>query len=268
MNYLNLSPANNQGGHPVSLQDFLYLQNGIFDVLWAMTAKGYDDQGLAILQQVEITDNGTTFDHNGFWFIYMSLGFACFVPAATGVAKDPAGTSKYYLSVTTTSDPDNPVTYQSGQNKTVHQLTSASIVHTSSPGGNDILLSNFNFNQFRDNGTFTLSGVNTGVSGGHESFRYRTIDSNTLLVYISFKGDTTGDQIQITLPFPYALRSNSAQVIYCKDTLNAEYTAKAFTVADDDKIQIDRISGINWSSGTNIEVIGAYLTLEIKYKDA
>lgn len=263
MKYLNLLPAINLGGHPISLNDLTTIQNGIFDVLYGISGMGNDSQGIAILQPIEITESGSTFDNNAFFVILMGSAQLVRVVASTGAAKSSDPGAKYYIRVSNSVGADNPVSYESGQQFNVHFETSATLVHTHLPTGDDYLISLFNNNGWR--GT-TLLEFGVDISAGTFASRYRVIDGNTMMLYLQIIGQVETGVVKFILPKPYLFKKTFKQVV--PGSNGGSSTSLVLQgVADGFELSLKEIDGTDISAGNSIAVEG-YVYFEIKYRDS
>lgn len=267
MNYLNINEASNLGGHPFSLNDLDSIQMGTIDLMNAVSAQHYDDFGVCLLSPPKVSISGGNYSNGIFYVILFGDGQVLRVASSSGVALSGAPGAKFYVRVSTAFLTGNPVTYESGASKNVHAESSAQLVHTASPGGNDYPFTHFNLCDWIDGSSaFSTAGLNTGVAGGYFSARYRLVSNNTMLLYFRMKGPVTG-QVKLLLPFPYLSRNNYAQVIYGENLSDSETTMKLLAAQDSFEIIVDRIGGTDFTIGEEIEIIGATIFLEIKLTD-
>ncbi len=269
MNYLNIDPVNNQGGHPFSLDDLLTLVLGFTDLANAITAQHYDDYGLALLSPPKIAISGGNFTSSQFWIIYQGIGGVVRVVPTASTALSGAPGAAFHIRVTTDFGANDPVTYQSGVSKNVHAVSVGQLVHIdpSSAGGNDIPFSNFNIADWVNGAaSFLLSGLDTSIVGGGYKFRYRLLSNNTMLCYLSFRGAVTS-AVKVTLPLPYLVANTFTHVVFCDNPTNTESVGRIQAPADGNELSIARIGGAGYTVGAVIENNGTHFMIELKMRD-
>jgi hypothetical protein len=268
MNYLNLTPGNNQGGHPFSLDDLETLNNGTADVLNAVSAQHYDDFGVCLVSPPHIAISGGNFTNSSFGVIlYGGGGYIRVAANFTPVALSGAPGAAFYVRVTTEFGANDPVTYQSGVPKNVHALTSGILVHTATPGGNDYAFTSFNLCDWVD-GTaiFPIQGLDTSISGGFYQFRYRLLSNNTMLFYLKFKGEVTG-VVKILLPLPYLFNNSFRHFAWIDNPTNSETFGMITGAADGLDMFLQRAGGPNYTVGAVIDCTGTHQIIETKMRD-
>jgi hypothetical protein len=267
MRFLNINEADNQGGHPFTLNDLDTLNSLGFDLMNAITAQHYDDYGVALLSPPRINISGGNFTSAQFWMIYAGYGGIVRIPAKLSTPLSVAPGAAFYIRVTTDFGPNDPVTYQSGIPKNVHAITVGELVHTASPGGSDVPFTYFNVCDWvADSVNFVLSGIDTSVVGGFYSFRYRLLSNNTMFMNISFRGTVTS-VVKIKLPLPYLSANNFIMPTFYENLSDPETIGTVTCPADGDEIVFGRMSGSGFTVGHTIHLTGFNLVIETKMRD-
>lgn len=141
MKYLDLDPTTNSKGHPRSLNDLYYIQQGVFDLAHAL-ASALSESGMAgvILQGCELTDDGVNYSLNS-GYIYDSTEKKVYVVQSSTGLLVSGGEYRFFRNAA--QGPDNPVLYESGTTFIVHKETSIGFSHTTSAGPNSALYSSY-----------------------------------------------------------------------------------------------------------------------------
>lgn len=211
MKYLNLDESTNVGGHPFSLDDLKYLQDGIFNAVEALAFIHGNGGDPALMSDLQVTDNGATFNINKPAVVYYS-GKLYRIEPEFNVAKTIASGSAYKMQLVTVAHSSNPVTYESGNQLNVHKNEYMKLVYTNLTGSDYIPLANFTGSAWRPY-TPTVTYMTYAGGGERLNVRYR-VEGRTMYLSIDFIGqfDSTGAP-SITLPYDYKFFGNGGTLL-------------------------------------------------------
>lgn len=210
MRFLDLDNAVNLGGHRLSVDDLQYLQDGIFDVVDAMARVIGSGSTAAILSDMAITDNGTTFNVEKPAAVYYQ-GKVWLVPSASNQVKGAGGEYKFQL--VTELGANDPVTYGSGAQFNVHKNQYMRVVYTNLTGSDYVAFTAFTGSDWNAYTPATISDITYAGPGESLSCRYR-VQGKTMFLSINFTGQFTNVSVPtISLPFNHKFKANGAKLL-------------------------------------------------------
>lgn len=205
MHFIDLDEAVNLGGHRFTLDDLAYLQRSVLDAVQAMAYIHGSGGNPAILSDLQITDNGTTFDLEKPAMVYYS-GKVWEVDPEYGVTKGTGGEFKFQLF--TEVNPNNPVTYGSGEQFNIHKNQKMKLVYTNLTGSDYVPLTAFTGSSWIPYTPTISADITFAGPGEHLNCRYR-VQGKTLYLSVDFIGQfDVNNAPSITMPYGYKAKYN------------------------------------------------------------
>jgi hypothetical protein len=264
MNRFDINSNDNKGGHPVQMQDFKSLSDGLVDVASMAGAMASPTFEATIIGTLHIEDNGTTFNLSQpsvAWFNSTPWR----IITTSNAAKSTAPNAAFKLKKHKVLANGDPVMYENAQQKEVHYDEYFSIEHTDTIGPDYVPLDVFN------NATWIALDAITGIvtlPNTAVQLRYKAVGC-TLYLWISVPSGASAFQANnayIQLPSIYKARETSNFVVQGGLIAGNPPASVCLKIAaGDNKLYVTDFDGSTGNVVGGIEITPTVLVLEVMF---